>query len=133
MVPADSSTIHCTNSEVSAAHPVEARLHRLGQHQHENQQLGEQDEAEQGLGLAQLGHENHRIRQWISQVQPGGSTARQFPCARTTASRVSGCAGGIMRKCQPAHPSPTPAAARKGAIPAIIAAFTAFGFQRAHS
>ncbi len=39
------------------AHPVERRLHGLGQHQHQYQQFGEQHQAEQRFRLAQLGHE----------------------------------------------------------------------------
>ena len=39
------------------AHPVEARHHRLGQNQHQNQQFGQQYQAQQRLGLAQFGNE----------------------------------------------------------------------------
>ncbi len=39
------------------AHPVEARRHRLRQHQHEHQQLRQQHQGEQGFGFAELGNE----------------------------------------------------------------------------
>ena len=39
------------------AYPVEARRHRLGEHQHQYQQLSQQHHAQQGFRLAQFGDE----------------------------------------------------------------------------
>ncbi|MNN54605.1 hypothetical protein D3C81_1694280 [compost metagenome] len=39
------------------SHPVEARQHRLGQHQHQHQQLGQKHQPEQCLGQAELRQE----------------------------------------------------------------------------
>ncbi len=88
-------------------HPVKARLHRLGQHQHEHQQLGEQDQAKQGIGLAQLGDEEViGYGSGFHALQPVVYLPGSFLAHPVNGKPGAGQPSGIIRNCQPAHPSP---------------------------
>ncbi|MCY1539509.1 hypothetical protein D9M68_750990 [compost metagenome] len=72
------------------AYPVETWLHRLGQHQHQYQQFGEQHHAQQGFRLAQFRDEELVAeRRCIFIVQPLNMHRRSFRVARQSGKRAS--------------------------------------------